>query len=107
MNPLGLTVLKLERALEIKRQIESLEDELRKVIAAEESDEIGGMRSRTKGRISEAGRRRIAAAQRARWARYKRSQSQAGKPRRRRPMSAAARAKIGAAQKRRWAATKA
>ena len=51
----------------------------------------------TKRTISAAGRKRIAAAQRARWAKQKQTQ----KPKR--TMSASARRKIAAAQKARWA----
>jgi 16S rRNA G1207 methylase RsmC len=50
--------------------------------------------------ISAAGRQRIAAAQRARWAKQKQGQ----KPRR--TMSASARRKIAAAQRKRWAKVK-
>jgi len=55
----------------------------------------------TKRTISVAGRKRIAAAQRARWAKQK----QAQKPKR--TMSASARRKIAAAQRARWAKVKA
>ena len=51
----------------------------------------------TKRTISAAGRKRIAAAQRARWAKQK----QAQKPKR--TMSASARRKIAMAQRKRWA----
>ena len=53
--------------------------------------------------ISVAGRKRIAAAQRARWA--KQRSGQAEKPKR--TMSASARRKIAAAQRARWAKAKA
>jgi len=53
--------------------------------------------------ISAAGRARIAAAQRARWAKQK---GTSGAPKKRK-MSAAARAKIAAAQRARWAKAKA
>ena len=55
----------------------------------------------TKRTISAAGRKRIAAAQRARWAKQKQTQ----KPKR--TMSASARRKIAAAQKLRWSKVKA
>ena len=54
-------------------------------------------------RISAAGRRRIAAAQRARWAKYKGT----AKPRKVRVISQAARNSIAAAQRARWAKAKA
>lgn len=55
----------------------------------------------TKRTISAAGRKRIAAAQRARWAKQK----QAQKPKR--TTSASARKKIAAAQRKRWAKARA
>jgi hypothetical protein len=55
----------------------------------------------TKRTISAAGRKRIAAAQRARWAKQK----QAQKPKR--TISASARKKIAAAQRKRWAKARA
>ena len=61
--------------------------------------------------VSAAGRARIAAAQRARWARVrKESQSAGGKtttPPAKRTMSASARRKIAAAQRARWAKVRA
>jgi hypothetical protein len=53
--------------------------------------------------ISAAGRKRIAAAQRARWARVRRKAKVAPK----RTMSASSRRKIAAAQRRRWAKVRA
>jgi hypothetical protein len=61
----------------------------------------GAKPTRKKRTISAAGRKRIAAAQRARWAKTK----QAQKPKR--TMSASARRKIAAAQRARWAKAKA
>ena len=57
--------------------------------------------------MSLAARRRIAAAQRKRWAAVKKSQAQtkgAAKPAKKRKMSAAARKRIGDATRKRWAA---
>jgi uncharacterized phosphosugar-binding protein len=56
-----------------------------------------------RGIISAAGRARIAAAQRARWAKAKGQKVVSIVPRKRRKMSAAAIARIRAAQKGRWA----
>lgn len=63
----------------------------------------------TRGRISAPGRARIAAAQKARWARVR---AKSGKPNvitmpKKRTLSAAARKKIAAAQRARWAKVKA
>ena len=63
-------------------------------------------------KLSAAARARIAAAQKARWAKYRQgaaasSQSKAVPTRRKRTLSAAARRKIAAAQRARWAKVKA
>jgi hypothetical protein len=68
-----------------------------------------GRKTGTQGRMSAAGRARIGAAQRARWAKVK-AKSNTGnvvKMPKRRKMSAAARRKIAAAQRARWAKVKA
>jgi hypothetical protein len=58
---------------------------------------------RRKGGMSAAGRARIAAAQRARWAKIKGPKAESTPTRKKRTMSAAAIARIRAAQKTRWA----
>jgi hypothetical protein len=69
-----------------------------------------GRRTGTRRKISAAGRARIAAAQRARWAKVRTNGGQKQKvvsmPKRK-TMSAAARRKIAAAQRARWAKVKA
>src|SRR5215470_6037793 len=60
-------------------------------------------RSSRRGRMSAAGRARIAAAQRARWAKVKGEKVVSIARRRRRKISAAAIARIRAVQKARWA----
>ncbi|HXX75456.1 MAG TPA: hypothetical protein VEI50_10030 [Nitrospiraceae bacterium] len=81
-------------------------DRIERVIAALEGVNSPGRlarylrrASRKTRRISAAGRARIAAAQRARWARFK--QAKASKPKRN--LSRAARNKIAAGQRLRWA----
>lgn len=65
-------------------------------------------RGRTGGRqISAAGRARIAAAQRARWAKAKGETTTVSPTRKERTMSVAARKRIAAAQRARWAKVKA
>jgi hypothetical protein len=72
---------------------------------------LGGVHGRqTTRKISAAGKARIAAAQRARWAKVKREGGQAARGAtapRKRTMSAGARRKIAAAQRARWAKVKA
>jgi hypothetical protein len=57
--------------------------------------------------MSAAGRKRIAAAQRARWAKVKGTKGAVAGPKPTRTLSAAARKKIAAAQRARWAKVKA
>ena len=68
-----------------------------------------GKQTGTRGKISAAGRARIAAAQRARWAKMKANTTKTNvvtMPKKR-TMSAAARKRIAAAQRARWAKVKA
>ena len=63
--------------------------------------------TRTRRKISAAGKERIAAAQRARWAKVRGTSSNVTKMPKKRTMSAAARKRIAAAQRARWAKVKA
>ena len=63
--------------------------------------------SGTRGKISAAGRARIAAAQRVRWAKVKERSSNVVTIHKKRTMSADARKRIAAAQRARWAEVKA
>ena len=89
----NISVDQLKRAVAVREQIESLERELAAILG-----EPGGNGRRGRRTMSASARAKIAAAQRARWAKQK------GK---RRTMSAAARAKIAAAARARWAKAKA
>jgi hypothetical protein len=93
----SLSAEQLRRAAAIKEQIDALESELGRI--------LGGAAGSGSGQrvMSASARARIAAAQKARWAKVK--SSGGGKSRRR--MSTAARAKIAAAAKARWAKAKA
>lgn len=79
-------------------------------LALTDSKPAAGKRGPKKGGMSAAGRARIAAAQKARWAKTKASKdakAEMTKPtKKKRKMSAAGRAKIGAAAKARWAKIK-
>jgi hypothetical protein len=84
---------------QLKKEHTRLTDELHKVSAALTAF-VGVYRGATpkrKGTMSAAGRKRIAAAQRTRWAKAKQTE----KPKR--TMSAAARKRIGDATRARWA----
>jgi hypothetical protein len=115
MNLTSITVEQLKRAVQIKEQIENLQSQLSVLVGkpqigksqstATQPAKPGGKR---KG-MSPAGRARIAAAQRARWAKVKGKaapQKTAAAPKKR-TMSPAAKAKIAAAAKARWAKAKA
>ena len=83
-------------------QLRQERDRLSAAIAAIEGVTSDGSR-RPRGRISTAGRRRIAAAQRARWAKLK-GQKVVSIATPKRAMAASVRKKIAAAQRARWAA---
>lgn len=106
---------KLEEALSIKKQIAALQAKLGGLFSGDEPKALakvaakpgrGGRRT-----MSPEARARIAAAQRARWAKSKGESSPAAasspKAAKKRTISPEARAKMAAAAKRRWAAKKA
>src|SRR6185437_13581338 len=102
----NLSAQQLLRAAEIKEKIQSLEGELNEILGSSEPVSTG--LPKPKRKMSASARGRIAAAQKARWAKLKGAKSAidpAQKPKRR--MSAASRAKIAAAAKARWARVKA
>jgi len=92
---------------ELQKERKRLEDELHRVAAALTAFGnvyMHGRRpTRKKRTISAAGRKRIAAAQRARWAKIKGRKVISISSRKGRTMSPAARKRIAAAQKARWA----
>jgi hypothetical protein len=94
----------------LKKEQDRLTKELRGIGAALAAfGTTYGKRPRTRRKISAAGRARIAAAQRARWAKVKakpHKQNVVTMPKKR-TMSAAARKRIAAAQRARWAKVKA
>ena len=101
---MNLTSSQLRRAADVKDKIESLEKELSRLLGSAD-----GVAAPDKSRkMSAAAKRRIAAGQKARWAKAK-GQTSAAKPvkKARRKMSAAARAKMAAAAKARWQKAKA
>jgi len=97
-----LSIQQLRHIANLKEKIQSLEDELDGIVSGRRSRLDRAGRAKRPYRIGAAARNRIAAAQRARWAKYRKSTV---KPRRK--FSAAARAKIAAAARARWAKAKA
>jgi hypothetical protein len=109
MNLLDLTVSQLKRAAAIKEQIEALNKELRAILGA---SALSGAVPKTSGGMSAAVKKKIAAAQKARWANLRRAKSAAlsVKPAataKKKTMSPAAKAKLSAKLKAYWAAKKA
>lgn len=105
-----LTVAQLKRAVEIMEEIESLQARLASIGGRGAGRPPGAKGRKTgKRRMSAAGRARIAAAAKARWARYRRGAgaTRVAKAPKRKRFSAAARAKLSAAAKARWAKAKA
>jgi hypothetical protein len=99
-----LTASQLHRAADLKHKIESLQKEFTRLLGGT----AGAAAPRKRRKMSAAGRARIAAAARARWAKVNGRKS-AAKPVKKatRKMSAAGRAKIAAAAKARWKKAKA
>ncbi|MFZ0828919.1 MAG: hypothetical protein WAO02_15995 [Verrucomicrobiia bacterium] len=103
----NLSAQQLRRAANVKDKIQSLENELGRILD-DSTKSVTAIAPKKKRKMSAAGRAKIAAGQKARWAKVK-GQKIAAKPvkKARRKMSAAARAKIAAAAKARWKKAKA
>ncbi|MGH7942445.1 MAG: hypothetical protein ACREFR_15365 [Limisphaerales bacterium] len=110
MDISNLTLAQLKQAANIKEQIIELESDLHSILGGarhvENARSPASLRAR-KNRMSAAGRARIIAAQKARWAKYKTGGRGKAKTARTRTLSASARAKIAAAARARWARAKA
>jgi len=108
MNLSDLTINQLRRAAAIKEQIEALNKELRSILGAPAKSGAAPKKKRT---MSASVKRKIAAAQKTRWANLRRAKSAthsvkpAAKAKKKR-MSPAARAKMSAKLKAYWAAKK-
>ena len=108
----NLSVHQLRQAANLKEQIESLENELSQLFGSTAKPAATKV-PKKKGGLSAAGKARIAAAQKARWAKIKAAKPAvkavvAVKPAKKKfTMSAAAKAKMSAAAKARWAKIKA
>ena len=98
-NLLTLTSSQLKRAADLKDKISKLEKDLASLLGAPKTS---GPTPKQKG-MSAAGRAKIAAAQKARWAKV----TGAKPAKKKAKMSAAGRARIAAAAKARWAKAKA
>ena len=115
-NLMSLTSAQLHRAAGLKDKISALEKQLAALIGSSVAAGNPITKATRKGKMSAAGRARIVAAQKARWAKIKGAKAapmapaKPGKPvavaRKKFKMSAAAKAKISAAAKARWAKVK-
>jgi len=105
-----LSVSDLRKAANLKERIEALEKKLSHLLgSASKVESAPAVVTRKKRGMSAAGRARIVAAQKARWAKIKSAKGGAkSKPaKKKRGMSPEGRARIIAAQKARWAKVKA
>jgi hypothetical protein len=103
-NLISLTTTQLRHAADLKEKIEAMTKELASILGASTT---APAKAPKKGKMSAAGRARVAAAQKARWAKIKAAKPSAKAPAQKRTMSAAAKAKLSAAAKARWAKVKA
>ena len=104
-----LTTNQLKQALQIREQIETLQQKLETLLggtasAAKSKQKVS--RPAAKRTMSEAGRAKIAAAQKARWAKTKQKSSPAKAAPAKSAVTDERRAKLSAAMKARWAARK-
>jgi len=103
---MNISLESLKQAVEIKEQIASLEARLSKILGRDGAVSISSSAPAKRGRkkMSAAGRARIAAAQKARWAKIKGTSPVAKPAKKKRHLSPEGRAAIVAALKKRWAA---
>jgi len=111
MNLITLSSKQLNRAAAIKEKITALEEQLASILGGSVSAGSSSKpaASGRKSNMSAAGRARIAAAQRARWAKVRgvKSASITVKPAaKKRVVSAAVKARLSAIAKKRWAKAK-
>jgi len=108
MNLHDLTINQLKRAAAIKERIEALNKELRSILGTPATSGAAPKKKRT---MSASVKRKIAAAQKARWANLRRAKSVAfsAKPavKAKKKVSPATKAKLSAKLKAFWAAKKA
>jgi hypothetical protein len=107
-NIKDLSVVQIQRAIDIKLQIEQLQGQLDSIEGGD-APSPATTTPRKKRRMSRAGRAAIAAAAKARWAEYRgKGAAKAEKPpKKKRKVSAAVKAKLSAMAKARWAKVKA
>jgi hypothetical protein len=102
MNITNLSAQQLRQAASIKDQIQSLENQLAKILGSSTpaTSTPAPKPAKKKGKMSKAGRANIIAAQKARWAKIKGTAKPAAKARKK--MSAAQKARLSMLAKARW-----
>jgi len=98
-----LSASQLHRAANIKHKIETLQKQLVRLLGST----AGTAAPRKHRKMSAAGRRKIAAAQKARWAKQRGTKAPKAAAKPRRKFSAAARKRLAQLAKARWAKAKA
>jgi hypothetical protein len=107
-NLQNLTVKQLRKVVAIKERMERLEAKLASISGGNSADAAPVVRRRRRRKMSPAARARIAAAQRARWAKVKgRATTPKKAVKKKRKVSAATKARLAAIAKARWAKVKA
>lgn len=107
MNSIAdLSVKQLRQVVNLKEKIEALEKKLNQLTGST-AKPVAAEAPKKRRKMSAAGKARIAAAQKARWAEYKAAKQGVKPAKKKFTMSAAAKAKISAAAKARWAKWKA
>jgi len=112
MSIINLTPTQLRQAADLKEKIAALEKQLGQLQGTKAS--VAKPAAKKKGGMSAAGKAKIAAAQKLRWAKINAAKGKTAAPKAaakpvkkaRKKMSAAAKAKISAAAKARWAKVK-
>lgn len=109
MSITTLTPKQLRTAADLQEKIANLQSDLAAILGSETKAAPIAKAPKKKGGMSAAGKARIAAAQKLRWAKIKVAKPAAAKPvqKKKGGMSAAGKARIVAAQKLRWAKVKA
>ena len=108
----NLSINQLKQAIQIKEQIEKLESQMHRIMGGiAKSSPVRTLATKVRKTMSAAGRARIAAAQKARWAKIKGAAKSAvakvkASTKKKGGMSPEGRARIVAAQKARWAKIK-
>ena len=107
---MDLSLKSLQQAVDIREQIDALEKRLASLFQGTAPQSAAAPAAGRKRTMSPAARKRIAEAQRARWAKQRSTSSSSAKTRtgsgKRPPMSEEARARLAASAKKRWAAAK-